>query len=95
MDGWGALTMLIKRQEAAKNRKAVLKKALQEKKMSYLHVENKTEFGFPELSTVELKQLKNDIRKEIKKQRIKSIISSLILLISIISIVYFIFLFKK
>lgn len=95
MDGWGALTMLIKRQEAAKNRKAVLKKALQEKKMSHLHVENKTEFGFPELSTVELKQLKNDIRKEIKKQRIKSIISSLILLISIISIVYFIFLFKK
>ena len=34
MDGWGSLTMLIKRQEAAKNRKAKLKFDLQKRKES-------------------------------------------------------------
>jgi hypothetical protein len=36
MDGWGSLTMLIKRQEAAKNRKYSLKYELQKKKRKFV-----------------------------------------------------------
>jgi hypothetical protein len=34
MEGWGSLTMLIKRQEAAKNRKTTLKFELQKRRES-------------------------------------------------------------
>lgn len=90
MDGWGSLTMLIKRQEADKFRKAELRARLKSQKESYLHGhEHKDEFDFPEISPPEMKKLKERIRKDLKKQRIKSIIiSSIILSIIITYIVY-------
>ena len=39
MDGWGALTMLITRQNAAKSRKSELRYQLQKRKESYLNTQ--------------------------------------------------------
>ena len=60
MDGWGALTMLIKRQQADKRRKAEIRANYIKKKRS--HIDDKIlgyEFDFPELTTIELEKVKN------------------------------------
>ncbi len=97
MDGWGSLTMLIKRQEADKFRKAELRARLKSQKENYLHTrEQKDEFDFPEISPQEMKILKEKIRKDLKKQRIKSfIISCLLLTIILTYILYLYFRIRK
>jgi hypothetical protein len=77
MDGWGSLTMLIKRQNASKYRKAVLRHELQKKKESYLKdaYDANEELEFPELSTYEMNVLKREIRAKLKRERIKNIYS--------------------
>lgn len=90
MDGWGALTMLIKKQEAAKNRKAVLKYELQKRREGLLKGSARKEMEFPEISNAEMAILKEEIRKKYKAERIKSIIINIILLIFVVFIFYFI-----
>ena len=52
---FGALTTLIKKQEAAKNRKASLKYELQKRRESLLHSKPEQELEFPEISKTEMK----------------------------------------
>ncbi len=57
MDGWGALTMLIKRQNASRNRKADLRYELRKKKEELLKRKGShQEFDFPEISKEELEK---------------------------------------
>ncbi len=89
MDGWGSLTMLIKRQQAAKNRKSELRFQLQKRKESFLSSKNINEFEFPAISNSEMKTLKQQIRKDLKKERIKNLIINLILLLCSIAFIYY------
>jgi uncharacterized membrane protein (DUF106 family) len=92
MDGWGSLTMLIKRQEADKFRKAGLRSKLKSLKEGYLNAhESKEEFDFPEISSVEMKILKDQIRKDLRKERIKEIIYYGAILITIVIGFYYLF----
>ena len=76
MDGWGSLTMLIKRQNAEKYRKADLRYKLQKRKESHVSdKESEDEFDFPKLSKLEMMRIKENIRKRAKAERLKSIIS--------------------
>lgn len=86
MDGWGSLTMLIKRQEAAKFRKAALRAELKHRKEGYIHdpYTIKDEFDFPEVSEFEMKKIKEEIRKKYRKQRNIQFIFSAVLLSFII-----------
>ncbi|MBL4605291.1 MAG: hypothetical protein JKY02_06445 [Flavobacteriaceae bacterium] len=92
MDGWGALAMLIKRQEADKFRKAQLRSKLKKQKEAYLHAyESKDEFDFPKISSVEMKILKDQIRKDFRKEKIKNslyFITSIVLVSSLIIYLY-------
>ena len=90
MDGWGSLTMLIKRQEAAKNRKVVLKYELQKRKESYLKGQSNQELEFPKISDAEMKILKAAIRKKYRTKKIKNILLNIILLTSILCLFYYI-----
>jgi len=73
MDGWGSLTMLIKRQNAEKYRKADLRYELQKRKESYItDKESQDEFDFPQLSRSEMNEIKEDIRKKIRTDKLKS-----------------------
>ena len=94
MDGWGSLAMLIKRQEAAKNRKAKLKYDLQKRKESFLNENPHQELAFPEISKEKLHALKQEIRKKHKKIRIKSILLNISLLLAFICLVFY-FIYKK
>ena len=78
MDGWGSLTMLIKRQEAAKNRKASLKYELQKRRESYFKGKPEQGLEFPEISTAEMNVLKEKIRKKHKANKIKNAIVSIL-----------------
>tara|TARA_R110002073_G_scaffold8207_1_gene45707 strand:+ start:145402 stop:145692 length:291 start_codon:yes stop_codon:yes gene_type:complete len=93
MDGWGALTMLIKRQEATKWRKAELRHQLQKRKEALIHKRtDQNEFNFPELSNSEMRKVKDQIRRDFKKERIKHIIYlSTVLLIFISFFVIYLF----
>ena len=85
MDGWGSLTMLLKRQNANKYRKAQLRYDLQKKKEAFLsNQKSNSEFDFPELSTVEMEKLKKEIRSKIRREKIKNKIISLLILIAVI-----------
>ncbi len=67
--------MLIKRQEADKWRKADLRAKLKSQKEGYLEAyKSKDEFDFPEISTSEMKRLKDKIRSDFRRERIKNII---------------------
>jgi len=95
MDGWGALTMLIKRQQADKFRKAALRAKLKSQKESYIHShESKDEFNFPELPRSEMEKLKSEIRRDFKKQRIKQNLYYTAILITILTFFYFFFIHK-
>lgn len=94
MDGWGSLTMLIKRQEAAKNRKATLKYELQKRKTSLLNGK-KNSLKFPEINADELEIIKSEIRKKYKREKIKSIILDIIILISGFLFLCYLFFYKK
>ncbi|MFY0604060.1 MAG: hypothetical protein JXQ93_08925 [Flavobacteriaceae bacterium] len=92
MDGWGSLTMLIKRQEAAKFRKAALRTELKNRKESYLHdvYDSKDEFEFPEVSELEMKRIKKEIRRKYKRQRNIHFLFSIMLLSAIIYVLFLI-----
>lgn len=96
MDGWGALTMLIKRQQADKFRKAALRAKLKSQKESYIHShQSKDLFDFPELPRSEMEKLKSKIRNDYRKQRISNIFLNSIILISVIVfLLYLINLYK-
>ncbi|WP_139059099.1 hypothetical protein [Polaribacter reichenbachii] len=82
--------MLIKKQEAAKNRKAALKYELQKRRESQLKKGNQTEIEFPEVSKEEMETLKDKIRKKYKAQRIKTVILDICLFIFVLLLFYFI-----
>jgi hypothetical protein len=92
MDGWGSLTMLIKRQEADKFRKAELRSKLKNQKEGYLNAhESKDEFNFPEISSVEMKKLKEKIRRDIRNEWIRSLVFLLLVLSIIIACIIYIY----
>lgn len=93
MDGWGSLTMLIKRQEAAKFRKAILRNELKRRKESYLHDTYNGEdvFDFPKVSEAEMAKIKYEIRKKLKRERKIQWIFSALLFITILFVMYLIF----
>ncbi|MDT7832181.1 hypothetical protein RQM59_07295 [Flavobacteriaceae bacterium S356] len=92
MDGWGSLTMLIKRQEAAKFRKAVLRADLKNRKESYLQdaYTIKDEFNFPEVSELEMKKIKETIRRNYRRQRKIQFLFSITLLSAIVYVLFLI-----
>ena len=90
MDGWGSLTMLIKRQEAAKNRKAKLKFDFQKRKESYLKDNLGLELEFPNVTKDEMRIIKQDIRAKYKRKRIKNILLNIFLLIAVFFLFYYI-----
>ncbi|MEE9407483.1 MAG: hypothetical protein V3V28_05355 [Polaribacter sp.] len=94
MDGWGSLTMLIKRQEASKNRKAALRYELQKKKENYFN-NNTYELEFPKISNSEMKVLKQEIRKKYRNNKIKTIILNILILAFVLFLFYYIFNNKK
>ena len=71
MDAWGSLTILIKKQEAPKQRKAAIRKNLRQRKESFGNENGEDEFEFPELSNAEMAVLKDKIRKEYRKAHLK------------------------
>lgn len=87
---WGALSSLLKKQEAAKFRKSKLKYELQKRRESLLKGSTRKEMEFPEISKVDMEILKSAIRKKYKADRVKSIIKNVLLLIFVIFIFYFI-----
>jgi hypothetical protein len=93
MDGWGSLTMLIKRQEAAKFRKAILRAELRSRKESHLQdvYNSKDEFDFPEISNVEMKKLKNEIRSKYRRERALLLLTTLMLLLLIVIAAFLMF----
>lgn len=94
MDGWGALTMLIKRQEAAKWRKAELRRQLQKRKEGLIHERtDQNEFNFPKLSNSEMRKVKNQIRRDFKKEKIKHLIYLSTVLLIFISFMTYLFIF--
>ena len=90
MDGWGSLTMLIKRQEAAKNRKTTLKYELQKRRESLLKGKPAQELEFPEISNAEMKILKEKIRKKYKADKIKNAIISILIFTLVVAVFYYI-----
>jgi hypothetical protein len=90
MDGWGALTMLIKRQEAAKNRKSALKYELQKRRESYFKGKPEQGLEFPEISNTEMKILKEKIRKKYKADKIKNAIISILIFTFVVAVFYYI-----
>jgi hypothetical protein len=90
---WGALTILIKRQEAAKFRKTIRAKS-KHRKESYLPdaSDNEDAFDFPEVSEAEMERIKDQIRKKLKRERKIQWIFSSVIFITILFIVYFTFL---
>jgi hypothetical protein len=91
MDGWGALTMLIKRQEAAKNRQAALKYELQKRREGFIKNNSSQKLEFPKISNADMKVLKTAIRKKYKADRIKTGILNIVLLAFVLFLVYYIF----
>jgi len=83
MDGWGSLTMLMRRQNADKYRKAKLRYELQKRKEDFLT--NKaaaSEFDFPELSKDEMDHVKDTIRSKMKREKILANITSLLIFVA-------------
>ncbi len=90
MDGWGSLTMLIKRQEAAKRRKSSLKYDLQKRRESFLKNKATQKLEFPEISDSEMKTIKDEIRKKHKREWIKNVLINFLLLICSFFLIYYV-----
>ena len=90
MDGWGSLTILIKRQEAAKRRKATLKYDLQKRRESYIKKKATQKLEFPEISDSEMKTIKEGIRKKHKREWIKNVLINFLLLICSFFLIYYV-----
>jgi hypothetical protein len=95
MDGMGALTILKKRQQAYKRRKAENRALYNKKKKSYIQSKTSNdEFNFPELTAVELKNIKKQIRKRIIKVRVTNFVLSSLLFFTILSGILYLFIKK-
>lgn len=90
MDGWGSLTMLIKRQEAEKNRKTKLKYELQKRREKLLSNSEK-KLKFPKVSDEEMGALKAKIRKKYKVTKIKSFVFNIVLLIAVLLLFFYLY----
>ena len=87
---FGAITSLIKKQEAAKYRKATLKYELQKRRESLLKGKPTQELEFHEISTAEMNVLKEKIRKKYKADKIKNAIISILLFTLVAAVFYYI-----
>jgi hypothetical protein len=87
---WGALSSLIKKQEAAKRRKASLKYDLQKRRDSFLKKKAIQKLEFPEISDSEMKTIKDEIRKKHKREWINNILVNLLLLICSFFLIYYV-----
>lgn len=90
MDPWGSLTMLIKKQEAVKNRKAAFKYELQKRRETLLKGSSQKEMQFPEISKAEMEILKEEIRRKYKVERIKNILVYVLIFAFLSFLVYFV-----
>jgi transcription initiation factor IIF auxiliary subunit len=96
MDGWGSLTMLIKRQNASKYRKAELRYELQKRKESYVKdaYDMDQTLEFPELSAHEMNVLKQEIRTKLKKERRRNLLSYLLVITLILLFAFIMYALK-
>ena len=92
---FGVATNLIKKQDAAKNRKASLKYELQKRRARFLKNKSNQELEFPEISKAEMKIIKEKIRQNYKIEKIKNTIINILLLTFIVAIFYYIISNKK
>ena len=90
MDPWGSLTILIKKQEAAKNRKAALKYELQKRREVLLKGNDRKEMEFPEISKDDMTILKSAIRIKYKADQTKNIIIYILIFIIILFLISYI-----
>ena len=82
--------MLIRRQQADKFRKSELRRKLQNKKESYIGNSLENELDFPKISNSEMKVLKNKIRNEYKKHKIRNFIVNSLLFILALAIMFYV-----
>ena len=95
MDPWGSLTMLIKKQEVAKNRKAALKYELQKRREVLLKGGARKEMEFPEISKADMTILKEEIRRKHQAAQTKNIIIYILFFILVLFIIYYVFINTK
>jgi len=97
MDSWGSLTMLIKKQQADKRRKAEIRALFIKRKKLYIHTNStKNEFDFPELTPRNLEKIKTEIRLKLKRRRMVDLIISVLFFIIILAgLVYFYYIFDN
>lgn len=90
---YGALTVLVKRQQSEKFRKAQMRAKLKSRKESYLDAyDSKDEFDFPEISTIEMRKLKDQIRKDFRREKIKNVFYFLVSILLVSSLVIYVYL---
>ena len=87
---FGAITSLIKKQEAAKYRKATWKYELQKRRENLLKGKPTQKLEFLEISNTEMKILKEKIRKKYKADKIKNAIISILLFTLVAAVFYYI-----
>jgi len=95
MDPWGSLTMLIKKQEVAKNRKAALKYELQKRREVLLKGGARKEMEFPEISKADMIILKEEIRRKHQADQTKNIIIYILFFILVSFTTYYVFINTK
>ena len=83
---WGALTILIKKQNANKYRKARSRYDRQKKKEGFLTNDGtESEFDFPEVSELEMERIKAEIRADFREQRLKNRIVSFFIWVAVLA----------
>lgn len=86
---WGALTILTRKQNNAKYRKAELRHELQKKKEQFLKdhpTDLKTELEFPEVSKQQLELIKKEIRRKAKREFYLNIAAYIITFAALVSL---------
>jgi hypothetical protein len=89
---WGTLTMLIKKQEATKHRKAEIRRNFKNRKNLFIETNNKGELDFPKISNAEMALLKRKIRKEYRKRNIKKGIINALIFTAVAFVFYYLIL---
>ena len=96
MDGWGSLTMLIKRQQTDRWRKTELRAQLRKRKEGFLHEKKlRNDLDFPEISVLEMQKIKQQIRQDFKKERVQNTIFYIFVLLICIGSVLLIYFYVK
>ncbi len=93
MDGWGALKMLQNRQEGNKQRKKTLKNIRDQKLKS--NFETKRKLRFPKASPNIIKQIRENRKKEQRKEIILQYIFICIFVIILLYYSYYLGFFKR